>query len=288
MKELSVMARTRGILERYQFRVQKKYGQNFLTDERILTETVEAAELGSGDVVVEIGPGLGTMTQLLAEQAGNVLAVEIDQKLIPILEERFEDNSNVRILQGDILKIDLQKILQDAYRGKTLKVVANLPYYITTPILMELLEGDIPFQSIVVMVQKEVAQRMVCTPGGKDYGALSLAVQYFTRPEIVLDVPAESFFPRPKVDSAVVRLVRNEVPPVACRDSRKMFALIRAAFAQRRKTLRNAVANAGIAAATKEQIGEMLEEMGLPVDVRGERLSLEEFARLSDRLFRVA
>lgn len=284
MATLGIPQNTIAILQKYQFRFQKKYGQNFLIDTSVLERIIRAADIGGEDCVLEIGPGIGTMTQYLAEHAGKVLAVEIDKALIPILEETLAAYDNVTIIQGDILKVDIGKLAEKYHAGKALKVVANLPYYITTPIIMGLFEKKVPLESITVMVQKEVAQRMQAEPGTKDYGALSLAVQYYAEPEIVANVPPNCFMPRPAVGSAVIKLNCFEKPTVEVKDERFMFALIRAAFGQRRKMLINALSGAGELALPKEKITEALTHLEIPETIRGERLSLADFARLSDWL----
>ncbi|MCR5715243.1 MAG: 16S rRNA (adenine(1518)-N(6)/adenine(1519)-N(6))-dimethyltransferase RsmA [Lachnospiraceae bacterium] len=284
MATLGIPQNTIEILQKYQFRFQKKFGQNFLIDTHVLERIVEASEITKDDCVLEIGPGIGTMTQYLAEAAGHVVAVEIDHNLIPILEETLSSYQNVTVLNEDILKVDIQELAQTYHDGKPLKVVANLPYYITTPIVMSLLEGDAPIKSITIMVQKEVADRMQEGPGSKEYGALSLAVQYYARPQIVANVPANCFMPRPAVGSAVIRLQLYETPPVMVKDEKKMFALIRAAFNQRRKTLSNALQNGGIGV-TREEVTQALRMMGVSETIRGEALSLQQFAQLSDALF---
>ena len=272
------------IIQKHGFMFQKKFGQNFLIDTRVLEKIVAAAGVTKDDCVLEIGPGIGTLTQYLAEAAGRVIAVEIDRNLIPILEETLAEHENVTVINQDILKTDI-KGLADAYHGgRPLKVVANLPYYITTPIVMSLLEGEDLVDSITVMVQKEVAERMMEGPGSKEYGALSLAVQYYARPEIVANVPPNCFMPRPKVGSAVIRLTKHETPPVQVKDPKKMFQLIRASFNQRRKTLPNGIGNAPELPYTREQAAAALEKMGLSPAVRGEALSLSQFAELADLL----
>lgn len=286
MADLGNFTNTSEILKKYQFRMQKKYGQNFLIDANILQKIVEAAQVTKEDCVLEIGPGIGTMTQYLAEAAGQVIAVEIDGGLIPILEDTLSSYHNVTILCEDILKVDLAA-LSEKNGGRPMKVVANLPYYITTPIIMALFESHVPLASITVMVQNEVAARMQTGPGTKDYGALSLAVQYYAKPEIVARVPASCFLPRPNVDSAVVRLLKYEKPPVDAADEAFLFAVIRASFNQRRKTLANGLANAGGLGLTRGQVEEALQEMGLSKTVRGETLTLERFSELSNRLLRV-
>jgi len=285
MADLGNFTSTSEILKKYQFRMQKKYGQNFLIDANILHKIVEAAQITREDCVLEIGPGIGTMTQYLAEAAGRVIAVEIDRGLIPILEDTLSSYNNVTILCEDILKVDLQA-LSEENGGKPIKVVANLPYYITTPIIMALFESRMPLASITVMVQSEVAERMQTGPGTKDYGALSLAVQYYAKPEIVAKVPASCFLPRPNVDSTVVRLTRYEKPPVDTADEGFLFAVIRASFNQRRKTLANGLANAGGLGVTRGQVETVLAEMGLSKTVRGETFTLEQFSELSNRLLR--
>ena len=272
------------IIQKHGFMFQKKFGQNFLIDTRVLEKIVAAAGVTKDDCVLEIGPGIGTLTQYLAEAAGHVIAVEIDRNLIPILEETLAEHENVTVVNQDILKTDI-KGLADAYHGgRPLKVVANLPYYITTPIVMSLLEGEDLVDSITVMVQKEVAERMMEGPGSKEYGALSLAVQYYARPEIVANVPPNCFIARPNVGSAVIRLTKHETPPVQVKDPKKMFQLIRASFNQRRKTLPNGIGNAPELPYTREQAAAALEKMGLSPAVRGEALSLSQFAELADLL----
>lgn len=287
MATLGIPQNTIEILQKYRFRFQKKYGQNFLIDTSVLERIIRAAEIDAEDCVLEIGPGIGTMTQYLAEAAGKVIAVEIDKELIPILEETLAGYENITVLQGDILKMDIGELAEKYNGGRPLKVVANLPYYITTPIIMELFEKRVPLKSVTVMVQREVAGRMAAKPGGGDYGALSLAVQYYAVPEIVANVPPNCFIPRPTVGSAVVRLSCFEKPPVEVKDERFMFALIRAAFNQRRKMLVNALAGAGELNLPKEKITESLEKLDISLQVRGERLSLEEFAKLADILHNI-
>lgn len=284
IKKLGIPQNTIEVLQKYGFRFQKKYGQNFLIDTRVLERIIAAAEITKEDCVLEIGPGIGTMTQYLAEAAGEVVAVEIDAALIPILEDTLSAYDNVTVIHGDILKVDVNDIVRKKNAGRPVKVVANLPYYITTPIIMGLFEQHVPLQSITVMVQKEVADRMQVGPGTKDYGALSLAVQYYARPEIVANVPPNCFIPRPNVGSAVIRLTRYEEPPVQVADEGKLFVLIRAAFNQRRKTLVNSLNNAAGLQLDKERVAGALEQMGLPATVRGEALTLEQFAQLSNLL----
>lgn len=285
MASLGIPHNTIEILQKYNFNFQKKFGQNFLIDTSVLDRIIAAAEITKEDCVLEIGPGIGTMTQYLAEAAGEVVAVEIDKNLIPILEETLSAYDNVAVINDDILKVDVNKIVEEKNGGRPVKVVANLPYYITTPIIMGLFENHVPLKSITIMVQKEVADRMQVGPGTKDYGALSLAVQYYAKPEIVANVPPNCFIPRPNVGSAVIRLTRYETPPVQVRDEKKLFALIRASFNQRRKTLVNGLSNAAELHVSKEQAAEALEKMGLPATIRGEALTLEQFAALSDLLF---
>lgn len=273
------------ILQKYHFNFQKKYGQNFLIDRGVLESIIDAAQIGKEDFVLEIGPGIGTMTQYLCETAREVAAVEIDANLIPILSDTLGEYSNVEVLHADILKVDIQKLAAERNGGKPIKVVANLPYYITTPIIMGLFESHVPIDSITIMVQKEVADRMQEGPGSKEYGALSLAVQYYARPEIVLNVPPSCFMPQPKVGSAVIRLTRHEEPPVHVKSEKLMFQVIRASFNQRRKTLANGLNNFGAFSIGKEAIQQCIETLGVPVNIRGEALSLEQFARLSDLIY---
>lgn len=270
------------VLQKYDFVFQKKYGQNFLIDTHVLDKIIDAAHITKEDFVLEIGPGIGTMTQYLAQAAGKVYAVEIDRTLIPILEDTLQDFPNVTILNEDILKVDIKKLAEEHNAGKPIKVVANLPYYITTPIIMGLFESHVPVESITVMVQKEVADRMQVGPGTKDYGALSLAVQYYADPYIVANVPPNCFMPRPKVGSAVIRLTRHQEPPVKVKDEKLMFKIIRASFNQRRKTLANGLNNSPEIHLPKELITASIEELGRGSSIRGEALTLQEFAALSD------
>lgn len=272
------------VLHKYQFTFQKKYGQNFLIDARVLDRIMDAAEITKDDFVIEIGPGIGTMTQGLCERAREVVAIEIDAALIPILAETLSGYDNVTVLREDVLKVDLPKLILEKNNGRPVKIVANLPYYITTPIIMGLLEGGAPIRSITVMVQKEVAERMQAEPGSKDYGALSLAVQFYAKPQIAANVPPNCFVPRPKVGSAVICLHAYEKPPVEVTDAKLMFQLIRASFNQRRKTLVNGLKNASGLDFHKEDILKALSEMGLGEAVRGETLTLSQFADLSNRL----
>ena len=286
MPKIGTPGRTVEVLKKYQFNFQKKYGQNFLIEPQVLETIVDAAHIQTDDCVLEIGPGIGTMTQYLAEQAREVVAVEIDKALIPILQDTLSEYPNVTIINEDILKVDLEKLVKEKNDGRPVKVVANLPYYITTPIIMQLFESHVPLHSITIMVQTEVAQRMKVGPGTKDYGALSLAVQYYSRPEIITHVPPTCFIPRPNVGSTVIRLTRYEKPPVEAADESFLFSLIRASFNQRRKTLVNGLGNASGLNLSKAQITEALEQMGLPANVRGETFTLEQFARLSELLYR--
>lgn len=273
------------ILQKYNFSFQKKFGQNFLIDTHVLDKIIEAADITKEDMVLEIGPGIGTMTQYLAQAAGKVVAVEIDKNLIPILTETLKDFENVQIINEDVLKLDIRKLAEKENAGKPIKVVANLPYYITTPIIMGLFENDIPVDSITVMVQKEVADRMQTGPGSKDYGALSLAVQYYAKPYIVANVPPNCFMPRPRVGSAVIRLTRYTEPPVKAENEKLMFDIIRASFNQRRKTLVNGLNNSDKLELPKEVITEAVERLGKGPGVRGEALTLEEFAQLSNYIW---
>lgn len=286
MATLGIPQNTIAVLQKYNFNFQKKYGQNFLIDTNVLEKIISSAQITEEDCVLEIGPGIGTMTQYLAEHAREVVAVEIDKALIPILEETLGDYSNVTIINDDILKVDINRIVEERNGGKPIKVVANLPYYITTPIIMGLFESHVPLKSITIMVQKEVADRMQVGPGTKDYGALSLAVQYYARPQIVANVGPNCFIPRPNVGSAVIRLTRYETPPVQAQDESFLFALIRASFNQRRKTLVNGLGNASNLNLSKAKIAQVLEEMELSPTVRGEALTLEQFAGLSNLLRR--
>lgn len=284
MPELGRPQNTIELIQKYDFHFRKKFGQNFLIDPHVLDKIADAAEILPEEGVLEIGPGIGTLTQYLAERARHVLAVEIDPALIPILNETLSPYSNVKLLHGDILKQDIRALAEEYNGGAPFNVVANLPYYITTPIVMGLLEENAPVRSITVMVQREVAERMQALPGGKEYGALSLAVQYYAEAEIAANVPPNCFIPRPSVGSCVIRLKRYSHPPVAVSDPRHMFRIIRAAFNQRRKTLANSVANAGIGGITRDRVTEALKEMGLSERIRGEALGLQQFAALSERL----
>ena len=276
---------TIAVLQKYQFNFQKKFGQNFLIDTGILEEIIEAAQITKDDFVLEIGPGIGTMTQYLCEAARAVVAVEIDTNLIPILKDTLAEYNNVDVLNEDILKVNISKLAEEKNNGKPIKVVANLPYYITTPIIMGLFESHVPIDSITIMVQKEVADRMQEGPGSKEYGALSLAVQYYAKPEIVVNVPPSCFMPQPKVGSAVIRLTLHSEPPVTVKSEKLLFQVIRASFNQRRKTLANGLANYGAFGLPKEELQACIEELGVPVNIRGEALSLEQFAQLSNIIY---
>lgn len=280
--KLSNPKETIQVIQKYQFAFQKKFGQNFLIDPHVLDKIIAAAQISKDDCVLEIGPGIGTLTQYLAENARQVVAVEIDSNLIPILEETLKDYPNVTVINEDILKVDMEGLAKEYNQGRPIKVAANLPYYITTPIIMSLFEQQVPVDNITVMVQKEVADRMQAGPGSKDYGALSLAVQYYASPYIVANVPPNCFIPRPNVGSAVIRLTRHKEPPVKVKDEKLMFRLIRASFNQRRKTLQNSLNNSPELSYTKEQIGQAIGSLGLGATVRGEALTLEQFGVLSD------
>lgn len=270
------------VLQKYNFAFQKRFGQNFLIDTLVLEKIIAASQITKDDFVLEIGPGIGTMTQYLAEYAREVTAVEIDNTLIPILKDTLKDWDNVTVINDDILKVDIRKLALEKNGGRPIKVVANLPYYITTPIIMGLFENQVPIDSITIMVQKEVADRMQVGPGTKDYGALSLAVQYYARPEIVANVPPNCFMPRPKVGSAVIRLERYEKPPVQVTDEKLMFRIIRASFNQRRKTLVNGLKNSQELSYSREEIEEVLNTCGIPLNIRGEALTLAEFAEIAN------
>lgn len=282
MATLGIPQNTIEVLQKYHFNFQKKFGQNFLIDTHVLEKIIASAGVTQEDFVLEIGPGIGTMTQYLCESAREVVAVEIDQNLIPILQDTLGAYDNVTVINEDILKLDIAKLARERNGGNPIKVVANLPYYITTPIIMGLFESHVPIESITVMVQKEVADRMQVGPGTKDYGALSLAVQYYAKPEIVANVPPNCFMPRPNVGSAVIRLTRHDTMPVDVEDEKLMFAIIRASFNQRRKTLANGLSNAPGIRLSKEEIQESITELGVPVTIRGEALTLQQFAELSN------
>ena len=281
-EKLSDPKKTIEVIQKYQFAFQKRFGQNFLIDAHVLEKIVSAAGITKDDCVLEIGPGIGTMTQYLAESAGQVIAVEIDTNLLPILADTLKDYSNVKVINQDILKVDINELVKEYNNGRPIKVVANLPYYITTPIIMGLFESNVPIDNITVMVQKEVADRMQVGPGSKDYGALSLAVQYYASPYIVANVPPNCFIPRPNVGSAVIRLTRYQEPPVQVKDPKLMFKLIRASFNQRRKTLQNGLNNSPEISFSKEEITKAIESLGVSPSVRGEALILEQFAQLAN------
>ena len=284
MAELGNPQNTIEVLQKYRFNFQKKFGQNFLIDTHVLDKIIDASGVTEDDFVLEIGPGIGTMTQYLCERAREVVAVEIDKNLIPILSDTLKNYSNVTVINEDILQLDICKLAEEKNQGKPIKVVANLPYYITTPIIMGLFESHVPIDSITIMVQKEVAERMQEGPGSKEYGALSLAVQYYAKPEIVANVPPNCFMPRPNVGSAVIRLTRHEKPPVEVEDEKLMFRIIRASFNQRRKTLANGLNNSPEIHLPKEVIQESIVSLGVPENIRGEALSLEQFAELSNEI----
>lgn len=284
MEKLSNPQKTIEVLQKYNFSFQKKFGQNFLIDPHVLDKIISAAEITKDDFVLEIGPGIGTLTQYLAEAAREVVAVEIDSTLIPILEDTLSAYDNVSVINEDVLKVDLRKLAEERNGGKPIKVVANLPYYITTPIIMSLFESHVPLKSLTVMVQKEVALRMQAGPGTKDYGALSLAVQYYASPYLAANVPPNCFMPRPNVGSAVIRLTRFEETPVQVKDEKLLFRLIRASFNQRRKTLQNGLVNSQELDFTKEQVAAAIATLGVSPSVRGEALTLEQFAALANAL----
>ncbi|MBP3338602.1 MAG: 16S rRNA (adenine(1518)-N(6)/adenine(1519)-N(6))-dimethyltransferase RsmA [Lachnospiraceae bacterium] len=284
MATLGIPKNTIEIIQKYNFMFQKKFGQNFLIDTRVLERIIEASGVSKDDMVLEIGPGIGTMTQYLCENARKVIAVEIDKNLIPILSDTLSEYDNVRVINEDILKVDINKLVNEENDGKPIKVIANLPYYITTPIIMGLFESHVPIESITIMVQKEVADRMKVGPGTKDYGALSLAVQYYAEPKVVATAPANCFMPRPNVDSSVIKLTRHENVPVNVKDEKLMFKIIRASFNQRRKTLQNSICNSPDLHFSKAQIVEALKQMGLSETIRGEALTLEQFAEFTNYL----
>ncbi len=284
MATLGIPKNTIEIIQKYNFVFQKKFGQNFLVDTRVLERIIEASGVTKEDMVLEIGPGIGTMTQYLCESANKVVAVEIDKNLIPILEDTLSEYDNVKVINEDILKVDINKLVEEENNGRPIKVIANLPYYITTPIIMGLFESHVPIESITIMVQKEVADRMKVGPGTKDYGALSLAVQYYAEPKVVANAPANCFMPRPNVDSSVIKLIRHEEVPVNVKDEKLMFKIIRASFNQRRKTLQNSLCNSPELHFSKVQIVEALKKMELSETIRGEALTLEQFAEFTNNL----
>lgn len=283
MKNKSIESSTRELIKRHNFRISKKFGQNFLVDESVLKKIIEGSELSKEDCVLEIGPGMGVMTQLLSEKAGKVLAVEIDRNLIPILKVTLFGYSNITLINDDIMQLDLKKTFEEHFGNMPVKVVANLPYYITTPILMKLLEEDLPLSSITIMVQKEVGERLSAEPGSKAYGALTVAVQYYSVPNKLMIVPSEAFVPKPEVESMVIRLDIRETPPVSVKDEKLFFKVVKAAFGQRRKTLLNALSS-GDLRVSKEGIKEILDKVGIDENRRGETLSLEEFATIADEV----
>lgn len=285
-RHLGTPANTMAVINKYNFAFQKKFGQNFLIDSNVVEKIVREAGVTGDDFVLEIGPGIGTMTQILCENAREVVAVEIDKNLIPILNDTLSGYDNVRVLNEDILKVDIKSLAREKNDNRPIKVVANLPYYITTPIIMGLFESGVPIDSITIMVQKEVADRMQVGPGTKDYGALSLAVQYYAKPQIILTVPASCFMPRPNVDSAVIKLTRHEKAPVDVEDEKLMFAIIRASFNQRRKTLANGLNNSSEIHLPKEVIAQAIEELCGNPSIRGEALTLEQFATLSNIIYK--
>lgn len=282
MAYLGTPSATKEIINKYSFAFQKKFGQNFLIDSNVLESIIRGAEITKDDFVLEIGPGIGTMTQYLCEAARQVVAVEIDKMLIPILEYTLSEYDNVEVINQDVLKVDIKSLAEEKNNGKPIKVVANLPYYITTPIIMGLFESGVPIDSITIMVQKEVADRMQTGPGSKDYGALSLAVQFYATAKVILNVSATCFMPRPNVDSAVIKLTRHKEPTVNVADEKLMFKIIRASFNQRRKTLVNGLKNSPELSFSKEQIVKAIEKIGKPETIRGEALTLEEFAELAN------
>lgn len=284
MAYLGTPGATKEVINKYSFAFQKKFGQNFLIDSNVLENIVEAAGIMKDDFVLEIGPGIGTMTQYLCESARQVLAVEIDKMLIPILEDTLSEYDNVEVINQDVLKVDIKSLVEEKNNGRPIKVVANLPYYITTPIIMGLFESKVPIESITIMVQKEVADRMQTGPGSKDYGALSLAVQYYAEAKVMLNVSATCFMPRPNVDSAVIKLTRHQESPVEVKDESLMFRIIKASFNQRRKTLVNGLKNSSELDFSKEEITEAIKSIGKEENIRGEKLTLEEFAKLSNAL----
>ncbi len=286
MAYLGSPSATKEVINKYRFAFQKKYGQNFLIDSNVLKSIVDAAEITKDDFVLEIGPGIGTMTQYLCEAAGQVVAVEIDRMLIPILQDTLSEYDNVEIMNQDVLKVDIKSLAQQKNGGKPIKVVANLPYYITTPIIMSLFESEVPIESITIMVQKEVADRMQTGPGSKDYGALSLAVQYYAEVKVMFHVSASCFMPKPNVDSAVIKLTRHTRPPVEVQNEKLMFQIIRASFNQRRKTLVNGLKNSMELNFSKDEIVEAVHGIGKAETIRGEALTLEEFAELSNQFMK--
>lgn len=282
MKQIATVEGTKEVISKYPFAFQKKFGQNFLIDPHVLNKIITSANITKEDCVIEIGPGIGSVTQALLENAGKVISIEIDDQLIPILTEQFGHEEHFKLIHKDVLKVDLKKLIQEESPNKRIKVVANLPYYITTPIIMMLLENELPIESITVMVQKEVADRLASKPGSKQYGAITVSVNYFAEPYLVANVPRNCFMPRPNVDSAVIRLTLNEEPLVKVGNVKQMFRIIKAAFLLRRKTLLNTLAAHGELGISKEELKQLLDESGIGAQTRGETLSIEDFARLSD------
>ncbi|MBO6196969.1 MULTISPECIES: 16S rRNA (adenine(1518)-N(6)/adenine(1519)-N(6))-dimethyltransferase RsmA [unclassified Butyrivibrio] len=284
MAYLGNSARTKEVLARYNMSAKKKFGQNFLIDGGVLEGIVEAAGVTDKDCVLEIGPGIGTLTQYLAEAAGRVVAVEIDKTLLPVLADTLSEYDNVTVINEDVLKVDIDRIIEEYNEGRPIKVVANLPYYITTPIIMKLFESGALIESITVMVQKEVADRMAAGPGNKDYGSLSLAVGFYAEANTVIDVPPSSFIPQPNVGSAVVKLTKYPEPKVNVKDAKYLFEIIRTSFNQRRKTLSNSLSNNASLGVSRDKVSAALVKMGIDERARGETLTLEQFAELSDIL----
>lgn len=282
MQKIATVEGTKAIISKYPFAFQKKFGQNFLIDPHVLEKIIKSAEITKEDCVIEIGPGIGCVTQALLESAGKVISIEIDDQLIPILTEEFGNEPHFKLIHKDVLKVDLKKLIEEESPNRKVKVVANLPYYITTPIIMGLLENELPIDSITVMVQKEVADRLASKPGTKQYGAITVSVNYFCGTHLVANVPRNCFMPRPNVDSAVIQLKLHEEPVVEVKNKKQMFDIIKAAFILRRKTLLNTLAMHAKLNISKEELKELLDESGVGAQTRGETLSIEEFARLSD------
>lgn len=282
MQKIATVEGTKAVISKYPFAFQKKFGQNFLIDPHVLDKIIRSADITEEDCVIEIGPGIGSVTQALIENAGKVISIEIDDQLIPILTEQFGEYPNFKLIHKDVLKVDLKKLIEEESPNRKVKVVANLPYYITTPIIMALLENELNIESITVMVQKEVADRLASKPGSKQYGAITVSVNYFSETYLVANVPRNCFMPRPNVDSAVIQLKLYDEPPVKVRNTKQLFRIIKAAFLLRRKTLLNTLAAHGELGIEKEKLKELLDESGIGAQTRGETLSIEEFARLSD------
>ncbi len=281
--EASLAYKTKQIIKKYEFSFKKNFGQNFLVDERVLDKIVSAADINENDLVIEVGPGIGTLTQAMAKKAGKVISVEIDKTLVPILGELLEDYNNIEIINEDILKVDINEIIEN-HKGMNVKMAANLPYNITTPIIMGILEKHIPMDSLTVMIQKEVAYRMNAKPSTKDYGSLSLVTQYYCEPYLVANVPQNCFMPRPNVDSAVIKLSILKEPRIKVKNEKFMFDFIKAGFSQRRKTLVNCIFNSGLVNLNKEELGKVLNELGYDERVRGESLTLEDYGKISDKM----